>query len=150
MHMNENTTYLDIIELILSMTKSYEIDGIFDQYDVDGLVTFLKPYFKFAAGELEIADSGINVERDEILNEFTSHLTDGEQLIFAKYVLIGYLIRDKNDILQMRLHLQDGDFKTYAEKNMLEAKTSALEVLKEEVMWNVNKNGYRNTNVWGT
>ncbi|GAA6276000.1 MAG: hypothetical protein ACLRVD_07980 [Blautia caecimuris] len=150
MHMNENTTYLDIIELILSMTKSYEIDGIFDQYDVDGLVTFLKPYFKFAAGELEIADSGINVERDEILNEFTSHLTDGEQLIFAKYVLIGYLTRDKNDILQMRLHLQDGDFKTYAEKNMLEAKTSALEVLKEEVMWNVNKNGYRNTNVWGT
>lgn len=147
MHMNENTTYLDIIELILSMTKSYEIDGIFDQYDVDGLVTFLKPYFKFAAGELEIADSGINVERDEILNEFTSHLTDGEQLIFAKYVLIGYLTRDKNDILQMRLHLQDGDFKTYAEKNMLEAKTSALEVLKEEVMWNVNKNGYRNTNV---
>lgn len=150
MYMNENTTYLDIIELILSMTKSYEIDGIFDQYDVDGLVTFLKPYFKFAAGELEIADSGINVERDEILNEFTSHLTDGEQLIFAKYVLIGYLTRDKNDILQMRLHLQDGDFKTYAEKNMLEAKTSALEVLKEEVMWNVNKNGYRNTNVWGT
>lgn len=150
MHMNENTTYLDIIELILSMTKSYEIDGIFDQYDVDGLVTFLKPYFKFAAGELEIADSGINVKRDEILNEFTSHLTDGEQLIFAKYVLIGYLTRDKNDILQMRLHLQDGDFKTYAEKNMLEAKTSALEVLKEEVMWNVNKNGYRNTNVWGT
>ena len=150
MHMNENTTYLDIIELILSMTKSYEIDGIFDQYDVDGLVTFLKPYFKFAAGELEIADSGINVERDEILNEFTSHLTDGEQLIFAKYVLIGYLTRDKNDILQMRLHLQDGDFKTYAEKNMLEAKTSALEVLKEEVMWNVNKNGYRNTNVWST
>lgn len=150
MHMNENTTYLDIIELILSMTKSYEIDGIFDQYDVDGLITFLKPYFKFAAGELEIADSGINVERDEILNEFTSHLTDGEQLIFAKYVLIGYLTRDKNDILQMRLHLQDGDFKTYAEKNMLEAKTSALEVLKEEVMWNVNKNGYRNTNVWGT
>lgn len=150
MHMNENTTYLDIIELILSMTKSYEIDGIFDQYDVDGLVTFLKPYFKFAAGELEIADSGINVERDEILNEFTSHLTDGEQLIFAKYVLIGYLTRDKNDILQMHLHLQDGDFKTYAEKNMLEAKTSALEVLKEEVMWNVNKNGYRNTNVWGT
>ena len=148
--MNENTTYLDIIELILSLTKSYEIDGIFDQYDVDGLVTFLKPYFKFAAGELEIADSGINVERDEILNEFTSHLTDGEQLIFAKYVLIGYLTRDKNDILQMRLHLQDGDFKTYAEKNMLEAKTSALEVLKEEVMWNVNKNGYRNTNVWGT
>ena len=41
------------------------------------------------------------------------------------------------------------ELKTYAEKNMLEAKTSALEILKEEVGWNVTKSGYKNTNVWG-
>lgn len=144
-----NTTYTDIVELVLALTKSYELDGIFDKYKLDGLLQFLKPYFKFAAGELEISDSNINTDRDENLKEFTSVLSDGDQLIFAKYVLIGYLTRDKNDILQARLHLQDGDFKTYAEKNMLEAKTNALEVLKEEVGWDVTKNGYKNTNIWG-
>ena len=144
-----NTTYTDIVELILALTKSYELDGIFDAYKLDGLLQFLNPYFKFAAGELEITDSGIDTSRNEEIQEFKSCLTDGEQLIFAKYVLIGYLTKDKNDILQMRLHLQDGDFKTYAEKNMLEAKTSALEILKEEVGWNVTKNGYKNSNVWG-
>ena len=50
----------------------------------------------------------------------------------------------------MRLHLQDGDFKTYAEANNLTAKTNSLEILKEEVGWNVKKTGYKNVNIWET
>ena len=145
----DNTSYFDIIELILALTKSYEIDGIFDKYGENGLLQLLLPYFKFASGELEISDSGINTSRDDELLEFNNKLTDGEQLIFAKYILIGYLTKDKNDILQMRLNQQDGDFKTYAEANNLNAKTNSLEILKEEVGWNVKKSEYKNTNVWG-
>lgn len=144
-----NTNYFEIIELVLALTKSYEIDGIFDKYSEDGLLQLLLPYFKFASGELEISDSGINTSRDDELLEFNNKLSDGEQLIFCKYILIGYLTKDKNDILQMRLHLQDGDFKTYAEANNLNAKTNSLEILKEEVGWNVKKSEYKNTNVWG-
>lgn len=144
-----NTDYFEIIELVLALIKSYEIDGIFDEYSKEGLLQLLLPYFKFASGELEISDSGINTSRDDILLKFNNQLSDGEQLIFCKYVLIGYLTKDKNDILQMRLHLQDGDFKTYAEANNLNAKTNSLEILKEEVGWNVKKSEYKNTNVWG-
>lgn len=142
------TSYFDIIELVLSLVKSYEIDGIFDAYGEDALLQMLLPYFKFASGELEISDSGIDTSRDDELRQFNSVLSDGEQLIFCKYVLIGYLTKDKNDILQMRLHLQDGNFKTFAEANNLNAKTNSLEVLKEEVGWNVKKSEYKNTNVW--
>lgn len=144
-----STSYYDIIELVLSLIKSYEIDGIFDRYSEEGLLQLLLPYFKFASGELEISDSGIDTSRDDELSQFTNNLSDGEQLIFCKYVLIGYLTKDKNDILQMRLHLQDGDFKTYAEANNLTAKTNSLEILKEEVGWNIKKIGYKNTNAWG-
>ena len=49
----------------------------------------------------------------------------------------------------MRLHLQDGDFKTFAEANNLNAKTNSLGILKEEVGWNGKKSEYKNTNVWG-
>lgn len=143
-----STSYYDIIELVLSLIKSYEIDGIFDRYSEEGLLQLLLPYFKFASGELEISDSGIDTSRDDELSQFTNKLSDGEQLIFCKYILIGYLTKDKNDILQMRLHLQDGDFKTYAEANNLTAKSNSLEILKEEVGWNVKKTGYKNTNVW--
>jgi hypothetical protein len=143
------TDYFEIIELVLALTKSYEIDGIFDEYSEEGLLQLLLPYFKFASGELEISDSGIDTSRDDEVMHFNSFLTDGEQLIFSKYVLIGYLTKEKNDILQMRLHLQDGDFKTYAEANNLNAKTNSLEILKEEVGWNVKKTEYKKTNVWG-
>lgn len=144
------TSYFDIIELVLSLTKSYEIDGIFDKYNEEGLLHLLLPYFKFASGELEISDSGIDTSRDDELSQFNNNLSDGEQVIFCKFILIGYLTRDKNDILQMRLHLQDGDFKTYAEANNLTAKTNSLEILKEEVGWNVKKTGYKNVNIWET
>ena len=52
----KNTTYTDIVELVLALTKSYELDGIFDKFKLDGLLQLLSPYFKFAAGELEITD----------------------------------------------------------------------------------------------
>ena len=145
----EKTTYLDIIELILSLVKSYEIDGIFDELTETGVVKLLSPYFKYASGELEIIDSGINASRNSETGQFDTVLTDGEQLIFAKYVLIGYLEKDKNDILQMRLHLQDGDFKTYAEANNLSAKSASLEKLKEEVGWDIKKINYARSNIWG-
>lgn len=145
----EKTTYLDIIELILSLVKSYEIDGIFDELTETGVVQLLSPYFKYASGELEIIDSGINTSRNSKTGQFDTVLTDGEQLIFAKYVLIGYLEKDKNDILQMRLHLQDGDFKTYAEANNLSAKSASLEKLKEEVGWDIKKINYARSNIWG-
>ena len=145
----EKTTYLDIIELILSLVKSYEIDGIFDELTETGVVQLLSPYFKYASGELEIIDSGINTSRNSETGQFDTVLTDGEQLIFAKYVLIGYLEKDKNDILQMRLHVQDGDFKTYAEANNLSAKSASLEKLKEEVGWDIKKINYARSNIWG-
>ena len=67
-----NTTYFEIIELVLALTKSYEIDGIFDKYSESGLLQLLHPYFKFASGELEISDSGIDTSRDDELMEFSS------------------------------------------------------------------------------
>lgn len=145
---NRVTNYSDIIELVLALLKSYEIDGIYDELGEDYVFQFFMPYFKYASGELEILDSGIDTSRDDEIQCFTTLLSDGSQLLFAKYVLIGYLEKNKNDILQMRLHLQDGDFKTFAEANNLTAKQNALEQLKEEVAWGVKKNEYRKLNVW--
>jgi len=58
--------------------------------------------------------------------------------------MIGYLSSETHDILQMNLHLQDGDFKTYAEKNNLDGKINALYMLKEEVGYDLKKTGYNN------
>ena len=156
----DKTPYTDIIDLVLALLKSYEIDQIFDKAVTDSpdddtagdkaLVIYLLPYFKYASGELQIAGSKIDTSRDDSEMSFNSLLSDAEQLIFAKYILVGYLHQETFDILQMKLHLQDGDFKTFAEKNNLEAKLNVLNTLKDELSWNVTRSGYHaDKNVWG-
>ena len=136
------TTYSDIYELVLSLISSYKIDDIYVKDGEDGIEIFFMPYLKIAAGELENS-AGIDIsDRDDILRQFNIKLSDGKQLIIAKYIMIGYLSKETHDIMQMQLHLQDGDFKTYAEKNNLEGKLNALYLLKEEVGYDVKRSGY--------
>ena len=136
------TTYSDVYELVLSLISSYKIDDIYMKDGEDGIEIFFMPYLKIAAGELENS-AGIDIsDRDDILRQFNIKLSDGKQLIIAKYIMIGYLSKETHDIMQMQLHLQDGDFKTYAERNNLEGKLNALYLLKEEVGYDVKRSGY--------
>lgn len=137
------TTYSDVFELVLALMKSYEIDTVYSSSGESGITTFFIPYLKIASGELENNNSTIDLSiRDDTLCQFAKTYTDGEQLIIAKYVMIGYLSKETYDILQMKLHLQDGDFKTYAEKNNLDGKLNALYMLKEECNYDLKKKGY--------
>lgn len=136
------TTYSDVYELVLSLISSYKIDDIYVKDGEDGIETFLMPYLKIASGELENS-AGIDIsDRDDSLRQFNFKLSDGKQLIIAKYIIIGYLSKETHNIMQMQLHLQDGDFKTYAEKNNLDGKLNALYLLKEEVGYDVKRSGY--------
>lgn len=136
------TTYSDIYELVLSLIRSYKIDDIYVNGGEDGIETFFMPYLKIASGELE-NNAGIDIsDRDDFLRQFNNNLSDGKQLIIAKYIIIGYLSKETHDIMQMQLHLQDGDFKTYAEKNNLDGKLNALYMLKEEVGYDIKRSGY--------
>lgn len=140
------TTYSDIYELVLSLISSYKIDDIYVNGGEDGIETFFMPYLKIASGELE-NNAGIDIsDRDDFLRQFNNNLSDGKQLIIAKYIIIGYLSKETHDIMQMQLHLQDGDFKTYAEKNNLDGKLNALYMLKEEVGYDIKRSGYNSFN----
>lgn len=137
------TKYSDVFELVLALMSSYKIDYIYSKDGENGLTTFFIPYLKIASGELENTNADIDLsKRDDTTTQFENQLTDGQQLVIAKYVLIAYLSKETFDISQMKLHLQDGDFKTYAEKNNLDGKLNALYSLKEEVGYDVKHRGY--------
>ena len=144
-----NTTYLDVIELALHILHDYRLDDAIVKEETSTLIGVFTPYIKFAAGELENFDVDFSIaDRDNTTHEFNSELTDGQQLIVAKLMVIGYLTREVNDIMQMKLHLQTGDFKTFAERNNLEGKMNLVNVLKEEVNYKITKSGYK-AYTWG-
>lgn len=86
----KNTSYFKIAELVLALLESYEINGVFEQYDEDVLIQVLLPYFKFASGELENIESGINTSRDDTILQFNPFFTSSNSLLTncRKYVII--------------------------------------------------------------
>lgn len=144
-----NTTYSEVIELALYIMHDYKLDGTIISEDISTLNKVFAPYIKYAAGELENFDVDFDIsDRDDAQYTFNSILTDGQQLFVAKLMVIGYLTREVNDIMQMKLHLQTGDFKTFAERNNLEGKMNLVNVLKEEVNYKITKSGYK-AYTWG-
>lgn len=144
-----NTTYLDIIEIVAHIFHDYKLDGIISLDDIPALNKVFTPYIKIASGELENFDIDFDIgARDDEHYTFLSELTDGQQLFVAKLVVIGYLSREVNDIMQMKLHLQTGDFKTFAERNNLEGKQGLLDTLREELNYKITKRGYKGYE-WG-
>ena len=143
------TSYSEIVELSLYILRNYELQQLIVSDDMTTLVKIFTPYITFAAGELENSGSTFTItNRNDATGEFGFDLTDGQKVIVAKYCVIGFLTRETNDILQMKLHLQDGDFKTHAEKNNLEGKQNALFNLKEEIIYDVTRLGYKGFK-WG-
>ena len=144
-----NTTYSEVIELALMIMHDYKLDGTIVNEDIPTLNKVFAPYIKYAAGELENFDVNFNIsDRDDVQYTFNSELTDGQQLFVAKLMVIGYLTREVNDIMQMKLHLQTGDFKTFAERNNLEGKQELLNILEEDINYKITKRGYKGFD-WG-
>lgn len=144
-----NTTYSEVVELALHILHDYKLDGTIINEDIDTLNKVFAPYIKFAAGELENFEIDFDIaNRNDVNYTFNSALTDGQQLFVAKLMVIGYLSREVNDIMQMKLHLQTGDFKTFAERNNLEGKQELLNILEEDINYKITKRGYKGFD-WG-
>lgn len=139
-----NTKYSEVIELAVHIMDNYKLYDLVYEEEIDYLQQILLPYIKFASAELELQSANFSIsDRDDDNKRFNSVLTDGQQLLVAKLIVVGFLTFTTNNILEMKLHLQDGDFKTHAEKNNLEGKLNALYTLKEEVNYNITKTGYK-------
>ena len=59
-----------------------------------------------------------------------------------------WLQKECNDIIQMRLKIQDRDFHTYAESANLKEKSAWLSKVKEEISQRLVDYGYSDKTMW--
>lgn len=72
-------------------------------------------------------------DRDDENKVFNQDLTTEEKVILANLMVVEWLTKEVNDILQMRLYLQDTDFKTYSSSQNLKEKRELLTTMKDMV-----------------
>jgi len=125
------TPFSDVYDLFLIMVTDYKLDNLYASSEEDFLIYlrgFLIPAItKFTNCNQSLAWS---TEEDDIDN-FSSDLTDSEKNILAELMSIQWLNKEINNVTQINLHLNDTDFKHYAESQNLKEKVAHRDGLRE-------------------
>jgi len=141
------TSYSSIYELFLASIRDYQIDKLFED-SVESAEAYMKPFLIKAIANFTHCTKDLE-DRDDEEQVFNSALTTIEKVILSNLMIVEWLTKEVNDVLQMRLHLQDSDFRTYAEANNLKAKRDNLESTREVVDRQMKTYGYDNLD-WTT
>lgn len=121
------TPFNNIYNLFLSQTKVYELNQMSDIVLKENLQLWLLaaiPHFQICKKDIENYDTE--------LAKFNEVLTNSEQFILAKYMVLSYistfLIREEN----LSQALNSKDYRMYSPANQLKALQSLCEHIKRE------------------
>lgn len=140
-----SVNYSEIYSLFLSSIKDYKIDRLFKDNDDEGkqAEVYMKPFL--IKGLVNFNNCKKNLEnRDDTDQVFNDDLSTAEKVILSNLMLIEWLTKEVNDILQMKLHLQDSDFKTFSSAQNLREKSVHLNNTREVVDKQITQYGYNN------
>ena len=143
------TTYDEIIDLAWVEVVDYELDELFSASEPDfktysdGFLIKAIPKFTNSAQDL--------TDRNDTTRTFNITLSDKEQQILSDLMVNRWFNRHIQDVTQFDLHLNDTDFKHFAEANNLTAKQNKFCMNREVVNQDMTDYGLKNIdwNAWG-
>lgn len=143
------TSYSEINDLFMLQVQDYRLIDLYNtsvlntttDFDIYlmGFMFLAIPDFIYCVQDLS--------NRNDTTRTFNITLTDETKKILSKFMVMEWLGKEVKDVLQMRLHVQDADFKTFAEANNLNAKQASYNMLREECSQLLNDYAYKN-NQW--
>ncbi len=149
-----SVSYQVIFNLFLSSIQDYNLNQLYinDQNNsptTQTLEQYILPWLiksipNFTSCKYDLSN------RDDTTMEFNPNnlpnqdLQTDEQVILSNLMVIEWLKNNINDIKQVNLHLQDTDFKTFAEGQNLREKVNHKNAMVEEVNNLMVRYGYKN------
>jgi hypothetical protein len=143
------TPYSTVFDFFMIQINDYNLITLYKQdvlNDTTELNTYLMGFMLLSIPEFDICSQDLSLRNDTTMI-FDETLTDSNIQVLSKLMVKYWLGKEVRDLLSMRLHVQDVDFKTFAEANNLNAKQSALTMFKEECSQTLIDYGYKN-NSW--
>lgn len=137
-----STPYSDIFNLFLTSIQDYRINKLYNQ-SVEQMENYLMPFLIKAITNFRKCKTDLE-DRDDTNKVFNQTLSTDEKVILSNLMIFEWLTKEVNDILQMRLYLQDTDFKTYSQANNLREKRELLTTMKEMVDKQIVQYSYNN------
>lgn len=136
------TPYSEVFDLFLASIQDYRINKLYNQ-SITQMESYLTPFliksiinFKKCKTDLE--------DRNDINKVFNQTLSTEEKVILSNLMIVEWLTKEVNDILGMKLFLQDTDFKTYSQSQNLKEKRELLTTMKDMVDKQITQYLYNN------
>lgn len=136
------TSFDEIYDLTLISFRDYKLNKLYgiSENDFKNVLQgyLLKAIPKFTNCEKDLENF------DDVNKTFNSELTLTEKVILSDFAVIEWMTPQILDITQMQLHLNDTDFKHYAEERNLTGKINAQNILRERVNQDTTNYGLKN------
>jgi hypothetical protein len=136
------TPYSEVFDLFLTSIQDYRINRLYEK-SVEDMENYLMPFLIKAITNFRKCKTDLE-DRDDDNRIFNQTLSTDEKVILSNLMMVEWLTKEVNDILQMRLYLQDTDFKTYSQANNLREKRELLTTMKEMVDKQITQYSYNN------
>ena len=122
------TAFSDIFDSFMLLVNDYKLVALYQSSAVD-FETYLSGWLDYAIIDFNNCNQSLAYSS----TTFTQTLTMQNRLILANLMVKYWMAKEVQDIMEMRLHIQDGDFKTYSEAQNLQTKSAHLDKIKESV-----------------
>ena len=141
-------TSLDsVCDLFTTLISDYKLTALYSSSGSSGLNNYLESFLLFSIDEFSDLCSQ-DLTYSTTTQTFDATLTQKNKNVLAQIMVKYWLQKELQDVLQMRLHLQDRDFRSFAESNNLREKRELYNMKREEISQMLNDYGYRNFVDW--
>jgi len=137
------TEATDIFDLFLLQEKDYRLTSLYQSSGSSFFNTYLEGFLLFAIQKFTPSCTQ-DLTYDKTTQTFSQILTQEHQLILAQIMSLYWLRQEVHDVSQMRLSIQDKEFKHFSEAQNMQAKKDLLIIKEEEISRLLSEYGYRN------
>jgi len=132
------TSFTDIYDRFMMKITDHNLDTMFASSESD-----YEAYIKGFLNEAIANFSNCSKDLTDLTGEaFTETLTGQEQDILATFMAVAWSSKEVHSIMELKRHLNDTDFKLYAESQHLREKKNLLIVSEEKIESKKNSYGY--------
>lgn len=124
-----STPFSKVFERFQQKIQDYTIDQIYVS-SVEAYENYLSGFLKSGLVKFFHCKKDL-LSRDDLMREFLIDLTELEQEILANLMLVEWLEKEVNNIMEMRLAISSSDFKRYAESQNLKEKSTLKDKSQE-------------------
>ena len=135
------TPFAEVFDVFMTLQNDYKLIGLYNSSESD-FETYLEGWLIQAIEDFDICGQSLG----HTGGSFSETLTQKNINILAYLMKKRWLEKEVDNVLQINLHLQDKDFKTYSEAQNMGAKQERLKQVKEELSQLLLDYEYKNNN----